>query len=134
MAAVKTITKLTTNDAIVRITATADADTATIDISDDLKMTNETIGTPTVYVAAICHQTAANIKLTRNSVVVGHYFLNGVIESNDFAISDQATHDIVVTFGGAGMIILHLKKVSGYNTPFEPATFGSYDNPNAVGS
>lgn len=135
MAATKTILKLTTTDAIVRIVATQASDEATIDLSTDLKMTNETLAeNQTVYVTSICHQTGTNLKLTRNSKTVGQYFSRGTIDSADFVLTDEATHDITATFAGEGMVILRLRKVSGYNTPFEPATFGAYDNPTQVGS
>ncbi len=135
MAATKTITKLTTTDAIVRIVATAAADTSTIDLSTDLKMTNETLATnQSVYVTGLLTSTSSSVSLTRNAVVVGDFHGNTQTVEAEWSLTDQPTHDIVVTFAGAGTIILHLKKVAGYNTPFEPASFGSYDNPNAVGS
>lgn len=135
MAATKTVTKLTTTDAIVRIVATAAADTSTIDLSTDLKMTNETLATDqSVYVTAVLTSTNDSVKLVRNAVTVADLYGSNQFLEAEWALVDQSTHDIVVTFAGPGTIIMHLKKVAGYNTPFETASFGSYDNPNAVGS
>jgi hypothetical protein len=135
MAATKTVTKLTTTDAIVRIVATTASDTSTIDLSTDLKMTNETLGADqSVFVTGVLASTSSSVKLTRNNVVVADFHGSIQTVEAEWALTDQPTQDIVVTFAGAGTLILHLKKVAGYNTPFEPASFGSYDNPNAVGS
>ncbi len=135
MAATKTVTKLTTTDAIVRIVATAAADAATVDLQTDLKMANETIGADqTVYITAVLTSTNDSIKIQRNSVTVSDLYGNNQFIEAEWTLTDQATHDIITTFTGPGTIVMHLKKVNGYNTPFEPATFGSYDNPNAVGS
>ncbi len=135
MAATKTVTKLTTTDAIVRIVATDAADAATVDLQTDLKMTNETIGaTQTVYITAVLTSTNNSIKVQRNAVTVADLYGNNQFLEAEWAITDQSTHDIITTFTGPGTIVMHLKKVDGYNTPFEPVRFGSYDNPNAVGS
>ena len=54
--------------------------------------------------------------------------------------STNATDDIVVTIVNAagssvqGELWLRLRKTSGYASKIELAQFGSYDNPNAVGS
>jgi len=135
MAATKTVTKLTTTDAIVRIVATAAADAATIDLQTDLKMANETLGADqSVYITAVLATTSNSVKLTRNSVTIADFYGNLQTVEAEWAFIDQPTYDIIATFAGPGTIVLHLKKVSGYNTPFETASFGSYDNPNAVGS
>ena len=135
MAATKTVTKKTNKDAIVRIVATTANDTATIDLQTDLKLTNETLGAAQkVYVSAAFFSTASNVSLTRNSVVVANYFGNGNIIDSEWVLTDQETHDIVVTFGGAGTLMLHLKKVDGYNDPIETAAFGIYDDETVVGS
>jgi hypothetical protein len=135
MAATKTVTKKTNKDAIVRIVATAANDTSTIDLQTDLKLTNETLGAAQkVYISAAYFSTAANVSLTRNSVVVANYFGGGDHIDAEWVLTDQETHDIVVTFGGAGMILLHLKKIDGYNDPIETAAFGIYDDETVVGS
>jgi hypothetical protein len=135
MAATKTVIKKTNKDAIIRIVATANSDTSTIDLQTDLKLTNETLGAnQKVYVTAAFFSTASNVSLTRNSVVVANYFGGGDHIDSEWVLTDQETHDIVVTFGGAGMILLHLKKIDGYNDPIETEAFGIKDNPAVVGS
>jgi hypothetical protein len=135
MAATKTVTKLTTTDAIVRVVATTAADNATIDLQTDLKMANETLGAnQSVYITAVLSSTNDSIKVQRNSVTVADLYGTNQFLEAEWALTDQSTHDIILTFAGPGTIMMHLKKVSGYNTPFEPEQFGSYDNPNAVGS
>ena len=135
MAATKTVLKNTAYDAIVRIVATAASDTSTIDLQTDLKMANETIGaTQTVYISGIAGSSSASTVVARNAVT--QYVLdgNGQLLEAEWASKDQATSDIDVTFGAAGMVLLHLKKVNGYNNPVETPTFGAYDNETAVGS
>ena len=135
MAATKTVTKLTTTDAIVRIVATDAADAATIDLQTDLKMANETLtGDQSVYITAVLSSTNNSIKLARNAVTIADLYGNTQFVEAEWALTDQPTFDIIATFTGPGTIIMHLKKVNGYNTPFEPVRFGSYDNPNVVGS
>jgi hypothetical protein len=135
MAATKTILKKTTHEVVVRIIATADGDTSTITLATDCKMPNETLkGTQKVYITAVHHNTANDIKVVRGGVTVGHYFFSDSWLDSKWAIVDQAASDLVVTFSGPGMLIVQLKKADGYNTPIEDASFGSYDNPTVVGS
>ena len=51
-------------------------------------------------------------------------------------VNNDDTFDIVVTNGAAKDVTgwLVLRKLAGWSTKVEPATFGSYDNPAAVGS
>jgi hypothetical protein len=138
MAAVKTVLKKTTNKVIVRITATAENDTATIDLQTDCKMTNETLvagaDSQLVNIAEVFWTTGSSVKLERNGVLVGDFHGNGQIVEAEWVITDQQSKDIVVTFAGAGTIMLVLSKVAGFNTPIEDAQFGGGDNPTAVGS
>jgi hypothetical protein len=138
MAAVKTVLKKTTNKVIVRITATAAADTATIDLQTDCKMTNETLvagaDSQLVNIAEVFWTTDSSVKLERNGVLVGDFHGGGQIVEAEWVITDQQSKDIVVTFAGAGTIMLVLSKVAGFNTPIEDAQFGGGDNPTAVGS
>lgn len=68
----------------------------------------------------------------------GETYLQGAgsldFAGNGFADNIYNTRDIRVTFTGAGTVFLHLSKVEGYAPKFEPATYGSYDNPNAAGA
>ena len=51
-------------------------------------------------------------------------------------LTNDNTFDIVITNGAAKEVtgILVLRKVAGWSTEVEHATFGAYDNPTAVGS
>ena len=51
-------------------------------------------------------------------------------------LTNDNTSDIVITNGAAKEVtgILVLRKVAGWSTKVEHATFGAYDNPAAVGS
>jgi hypothetical protein len=137
MAAVKSVLKKTTNKVVVRITATAASDTATIDLQTDCKMTHETLGaTQRVNIGFAQWTSLADIKVQRGdpAVTVAHYFGTGYNEMPQFTIVDQNDSDIVVTFGGAGMLLLELTKVEGFNTPIEEAQFGGADDPTQVGA
>jgi len=138
MAAVKTVLRCTNNRAIVRVTGTAAADTATITLSTDLVGSGDALtsgGTPTANIYAAHSETANQITVVRNSVLVGSFFGAGPFATPDVTLNDQNTSDIVVTFvGGPGMIVLDLTKVAGFSPKFESAQFGGGDNIAAVGS
>lgn len=135
MAVTTTIMHKTNNKAIVRVVATAAADNHTVDISADLLALNETqTGTAKVHIGRILHSTNSDVKVTRNNVTIAHLFNNGWVEETWWNLNDQEDQDITVTFGGAGMVVLELKKVSGYNSPVEPEIYGSYDDPTQVGA
>lgn len=137
MAAVKTVLKKTTNKVVIRVIATTSEDTATIDLQTDCKMPNETLsGTQRVNIIYSQWSSATNIKLQRGDpvITVANYFGTGVNEIPQFSIVDQNDQDIVVTFGGAGMLMVELTKVDGFNTPIEDASFGGGDDPTVVGS
>jgi hypothetical protein len=50
-----------------------------------------------------------------------------------FPIVHMENKDLRLTFDGPGHCIIQLRK-EGWATKIEPASFGSYDNPNVVGS
>lgn len=135
MAVTKTVLKNTAYDAIVRVVATAANDTSTITLNSDLKMADETLGaSQVVYISAAKYSSASNVTVARNSVTQYAFFGDGQILDAEWVSKENPTNDIVVTFGGAGMVILHLKKVSGYNNPVETAIYGAHDDQTAVGS
>ena len=73
MAAVKSLLKLTQVQGVVRASGD-NGDTATIDISVDLKKSTETVTTPVVNISKIhwfCDKNAS-ATITRNSVVIAH--------------------------------------------------------------
>ena len=138
MAATKTVLRVTNNRAIIRVVGTAASDTATISLATDLVGSGDALtsgGTPTAIISKVKTSTANHVHITRNSVNVATFFGSDVIDESDWVLTDQPTHDIVVTFnGGAGMVLIEITKISGYSPKFETASFGAYDNPAVVGS
>ena len=120
MAIVKTVLAKDNRKAIVRVTATS-AGNATIDIDADLKLTNETITSSALKVAIqkieYSCQAAQDITVVRNSVLVAT--VHPGAPKIETSIQDEGDQDIVVTFGGKGMILLHLSKMGGFNDPVE---------------
>ena len=135
MAIVKTVLAKDNRKAIVRVTATS-AGNATIDIDSDLKLTNETITSSALKVAIqkieYSCQAAQDITVVRNSVLVATVAPGA--PKIETSIQDEGDQDIVVTFGGKGMILLHLSKMGGFNDLVETPEFGAYDDQTAVGS
>ena len=138
MAATKTVLRVNNNKALIRIVGTAADDTATISLATDLVGSGDALtagGTPKVTIPRVKTSSANSITLTRNSKVVGAFYGSDSIEESDWALTDEQTSDIVVTFvGGGGMIMVEVSKIDGYSPKFETAEFGSYDNPSVVGS
>ena len=135
MAIVKTVLAKDNRKAIVRVTATS-AGNVTIDIDGDLKLTNETITSSALKVAIqkieYSCQAAQDITVVRNSVLVATVAPGA--PKIETSIQDEGDQDIVVTFSGKGMILLHLSKMGGFNDPVETPEFGAYDDQTAVGS
>lgn len=85
------------------------------------------------------------VEIVRNSVVIATLQANaggimpfGAVGSS-FVDNVENGSDIVVNIvGGAGtkkgQLWLSLTKTSGYRAKYEPAQFGSYDNPNVSGA
>ena len=118
MAAVKSLLKLTQVQGVVR-TSGNNGDTATIDISVDLKKSTETVTTPVVNISKIhwfCDKNAS-ATITRNSVVIAHLHGLGYTDWFGFVENTQNDHDIAVSFSsGSGVVILELAKVGGYGS------------------
>lgn len=116
MAAVKSLLKLTQVQGVVR-TSGGNSDTATIDISVDLKKSTETVTTPVVNISRIhwfCDKNAS-VTITRNSVTIAHLHGVGYTDWFGFAENTQNDQDIAVSFSsGSGVVILELAKVGGY--------------------
>ena len=136
MAITKTVLAKDNRKAIVRVTATVTNENVTIDIDADLKLTNETITTSALKVAIqkieYSCEAAKDITVVRNSVLVAT--VHPGAPKIETSIQDEGNQDIVVTFGGKGMILLHLSKMGGFNDPVETPEFGAYDDQDAVGS
>ena len=136
MAITKTVLAKDNRKAIVRVTATGTNENVTIDIDSDLKLTNETITSSALKVAIqkieYSCQAAQDITVVRNSVLVAT--VHPGAPKIETSIQDEGDQDIVVTFSGKGMILLHLSKMGGFNDPVETPEFGAYDDQTAVGS
>ena len=98
--------------------------------------------TPTVNIVKwqIVGELASKVNVVRNSknVIVCAPENAPYAELNAWGIplTNDNTSDIVITNGAAKEVtgILVLRKVAGWSTKVEHATFGAYDNPAAVGS
>lgn len=84
--------------------------------------------------------TGSTITIVRNSETVvsiaaeGHDYVSYAAGAG-FVESTQNTSDITVTIGTANaQCYLTLRKVSGYATKVETATYGAYDDPTRVGA
>ena len=143
MAVVKTILKNTNQEAVVKVAGTAAA--ATIDLSTDLVAATQAIASPSTQVVNIAGLvwTGASggvITITRNSVVIATLQASpsGAIDfTGQMMIPDTIsnTSDIVVTISGAqAECWIRLRKVSGYDSKVEYATYGSYDDETRIGA
>ena len=136
MAITKTVLAKDNRKAIVRVTATGSNENVTIDIDADLKLTNETITSSALKVAIqkieYSCEAAKDITVVRNSVLVATVAPGA--PKIETSIQDEGDQDMVVTFSGKGMILLHLSKMGGFNDPVETPEFGAYDDQTSVGS
>jgi hypothetical protein len=142
MAVAKTILKNTNQESVVKVAGTAAA--STIDLSVDLLAGAQALDGDTQRVNIIGVQWAglnnSTITITRNSVNI--LTLNGA-DAGDlefgtgygFVDNIENASDIVVTIAGAeAQCYLTLRKVSGYATKVETATYGAYDDETRVGA
>jgi hypothetical protein len=98
--------------------------------------------TPAVNIVKwqVVGELASKVNVVRNSknVIVCAPENAPYAELNAWGIplTNDNTFDIVITNGAAKEVtgILVLRKVAGWSTKVEHATFGAYDNPAAVGS
>jgi len=120
------------------------AETGTIDIAT-LTAPDQALtvgGTPTVDIVKFWCAGAltSRVVITRNSKIViacapenapySEFNAWGIPVNNDN--TSNIVIDNQVAAAVAGWLVL--RKVSGWSTKIEPATFGSYDDPTAVGS
>ena len=142
MAVTKTVLKKTHQEAVVKVAGTAAS--ATIDLAADLLPAGQALdgATQTVNLVGLQYVGLASstITITRNSVNILTLGAEGegTIEfaaGAGFVDTIENTEDIVVTIAGAeAQAYLILRKVGGYATKIETATFGAYDDETAVGS
>lgn len=143
----KTITKLSESEAVVKI---AGKDTAAVTISlatDLLSTTQEIAGTPTATIIGVqwTGEPGAIYKVDRGGVRIitlladnGNFIdFNGSWNPPDTINTSSDISVTIVDASGAatqGELWLRLRKNTGYASKIELAQFGSYDNPNVVGS
>jgi hypothetical protein len=142
MATVKTVLKVTHQEAVVKVAGTAAAQT--ISLASDLLPTGQVLdgATQTVNIVGATWTGAANgiITIARGATTIMTLQANN---SNQLDLGGQQmipdttanTTDITVTISGAqAECWLKLRKVGGYKTTIEPEQFGPYDNPAVAGS
>ena len=137
MAVVRSILRLTAQDVVVKIQGTAAANTINLNDADIIPTTQTTDGaTQTVNIVGLVWTGAANgiVTITRNSVVIYTLQANaaGFLDfSGQGMVPDTVnnTYPVVITMSGAqAECWIRLRKVAGYKTLYEPATYGSYDD------
>jgi hypothetical protein len=142
MAVVKTVLKNTEQEAVVKVAGTAAA--ATITLTTDILAASQALDgeTQTVNIVGLVWTGAIDgiIQITRNSVVIATLQANaaGALEFSGQAMIPETisnTQNIVVTISGAqAECWLRLRKVSGYKSKVEYATYGAYDDETRVGA
>ena len=142
MAITKTILRKTHGEAVVKVAGTAASET--IALATDLLNAGQALDgvTQSVSIVGVTWTGAADgvITITRNSAVIMTLQANaaGALEfGGQMMIPDSVnnTSDVVVTISGAqAECWLRLRKVSGYKTMIEDATYGAYDDPTRVGA
>lgn len=139
----KQIVRNTHGEAVVKVYGAAST-TETINLATDLLNTGLILdgATQTVSITGVTWTGGADgiVTISRNSVATmtlqanaaGMLLFDGQTMPPD---TTNSTFNIVVAISGAACECwLKLRKVSGYKTTIEPATFGSYDDPAVAGS
>ena len=142
MAMTITTLKNTNQETVIHFTSSL-AESGTITIANLTASTQaRNSDTPAVNIVKwqITGELASKVNVVRNSKIV----ITCAPENAPYAelnawgipLTNDNTSDIVITNGAAKDVsgILVLRKVAGWSTKVEHATFGAYDNPAAVGS
>jgi hypothetical protein len=142
MPMVFTTLKNTNQESVIHFTSSA-AESGTITIAN-LTATSQArnADTPTVNIVkwSITGELASKVTINRNSKIVIACAPENApyAELNAWGIplTNDNTSDIVVTNGAAKDVtgILILRKVAGWSTKVEDATYGAYDDPTRVGA
>jgi hypothetical protein len=142
MPMVFTTLKNTNQESVIHFTSSA-AESGTITIAN-LTATSQArnADTPTVNIVkwSITGELASKVTINRNSKIVIACAPENApyAELNAWGIplTNDNTFDIVVTNGAAKDVtgILVLRKVAGWATKVEDATYGAYDDPTRVGA
>lgn len=142
MAVVKTVLKNTNQEAVVKVAGNAAA--ATIDLNADIVANTQVAddGDQTVNIIGLVWTGAVDgiITITRNDVIITT-LQAGAAGALDFSGQQMIpetinnTHDVVVAISGAqAECWVRLRKVTGYTTKVESATYGYYDDETRVGA
>ena len=137
-----TTLKNTNQETVIHFQSSA-AESGTITIAN-LTATSQArnAATPTVNIVKwqVTGELASKVNILRNSKIV----ISGAPENAPYAelnawgipLTNDNTSDIVITNGAAKDVtgILVLRKVAGWDTKVEDATYGAYDDPTRVGA
>lgn len=140
MAVTKTVLKNTNQETVVKVAGTDAA--VTIDLQTDCLASTQALDGVTQTVNIISANwtglPSSTITVSRNSVTVlpitGDQPQNLDLAGQGYVDTVENTSDVVVTITGTAAIYLVLRKVSGYATKVENATYGIYDDPTRVGA
>jgi hypothetical protein len=142
MAVRKIILKNTNQEAVVKIAGSGG--NVTIDLSEDIVAPSQVVDgeTQTVNIVGVrwVGLSGTSISLARNSVNVLTMPGDapngiGMAEGIGFVDTENNTHDIVATITGSeAQCYITLRKIGGYATKVETATYGAYDDETRVGA
>lgn len=143
MAVTFTTIKNTNQETVIHFSSTA-IETGTIALNTLAASSQELVsgGTPTVNIVRLIttgEDTASLTVLRNNKLIVACAPENApVLDLTQFGISDNQnnTYDIVVSNNVAKAVTgyIVLRKLAGWATKFEAATYGAYDDPTRVGA
>ena len=143
MANVKTILRNTNTKVSAKLAFTTSGDltiAVATDVIDAAKEVLTSGGTPTVNIVAMWWSGAAGevLTVTRNSVIIVTLPCGspGSFDFEDVHFVDPIgnTSDIVVSSTGLAQLYITLRKVTGYSSFVENATYGAYDDPTELGA
>lgn len=142
MAVTKTVLKNTNNETVVKVAGASAA--ATIDLQTDCLAATQALdgATQTVNIVGLQYTglASSSITVSRNSTNIFTIGAEGegtidLAAGAGFVDPIENTFDITVTIAGAeAQCYLVLRKIGGYATKVENATYGAYDDPTRVGA
>lgn len=142
MAMTFTTVKNTNQETVIHFTSSA-AESGTITLADLTASTQaRNSATPNVNIVkwSVTGELGSKVTINRNGKIVIACAPENApyMEANAWGIpiNNDSTSDIVVTNGVAKDVsgFLVLRKTAGWDTKFEPATYGAYDDPTRVGA
>ena len=142
MAMTFTTVKNTNQETVIHFTSSA-AESGTITIANLAASTqarNADAPDVTIVKFSVMGELGSKVTINRNSKIVIACAPENApyMEANSWGIpiNNSSTYDIVVTNGVAKDVsgFLVLRKVAGWSTKVETATYGAYDDPTRVGA